>query len=246
MFRQVRNSHSRARTPLVAALAVCFTAAAAPAAVPSDAQQRAALIGQPASLLIQPETVTLVGPRAYQQVVVTGRYADGSVRDLTPFCEYSCEAADLADAADGYLTPKKDGVGALVVKAGGQTARATLTVKDFAKPAPVSFRREVVAAMNVGGCNAGACHGTPSGKNGFKLSLRGFDPAADYLQLTRDVLGRRTDRGDPDHSLMLLKALGRVPHEGGVRFAASGVPARCVRGWLAEGLARRPGRPLSS
>ena len=56
----------------------------------------------------------------------------------------------------------------------------------------------MIAALNVGGCNAGACHGTPSGKNGFKLSLRGFDPAADFLQLTRDQFGRRTDKHDPD------------------------------------------------
>ncbi len=248
MFRRLRDSFLRAHTPLLVGLAFCLCAASAAADAPPDAGQRAALIGQPASLSIQPETVTLVGPRAYQQVVVTGRYADGSVRDLTPFCDYACETADLADAAEGCVTPKKDGVGALVVKAGGQTARATLTVKDFGKPAPVSFRREVVAAMNVGGCNAGACHGTPSGKNGFKLSLRGFDPEADYLELTRDVLGRRTDRGDPDHSLMLLKALAHVPHEGGVRFAASSVPARAVRGWLAEGLQDDPAglSPLQS
>ena len=57
----------------------------------------------------------------------------------------------------------------------------------------------------MGGCNSGACHGTPTGKNGFKLSLRGYDPAADYLQLTRDVLGRRTDRLGPDSALILQK-----------------------------------------
>src|SRR6202011_6286511 len=100
------------------------------------------------------------------------------------------------------------------------------TVKDLEKPQPVSFRREVIASMNVGGCNAGACHGTPSGKNGFKLSLRGYDPPADYVQLTRDVLGRRTDRNDPDASLILEKPLGRIPHEGGVRFAAGSLPGR--------------------
>ena len=240
MVRRHRDSLRRARRLGLAAVVLCFAAAPAGAAVPADAAQRAALIGQPAALLIQPETVTLAGPRAYQQVVVTGRYADGSVRDLTPFCDYACETADLADAADGYVTPKKNGAGALVVKAGGQTARAALAVQDFDKPRPTSFRREVVAAMNVGGCNAGACHGTPSGKNGFKLSLRGFDPDADFVQLTRDVLGRRTDGGNPDDSLMLLKALGRIPHEGSVRFAPSSVPAQAVRRWLAEGLQDDP------
>ncbi len=235
MFRPVRDLISRARPPFVAGLLLGLCAAAS-AAVPTDPQQRAALIGQPQALVVQPETVTLAGPRAYQQILVTGKYADGTERDLTPFCDIACETPDLADPGAGFVTPKKNGAGALVVKAGGQTARAMLTVKDLDKPQPVSFRREVVAAMNVGGCNAGACHGTPSGKNGFKLSLRGFDPAADYLQLTRDVLGRRTDRGDPDASLMMLKALGRVSHEGSVRFAPTSIPAQAVRGWLAEGL----------
>ena len=60
----------------------------------------------------------------------------------------------------------------------GEPKYVPLVVKDLEKPQPVQFRNELVAALNVGGCNAGACHGTPSGKGGFKLSLRGFDPAA--------------------------------------------------------------------
>ena len=94
--------------------------------------------------------------------------------------------------------------------------------------------------MNVGGCNMGACHGTPSGKNGFKLSLRGFDPAADYRQLTRDQFGRRTDKHDPEASLVLLKGVGRVPHEGGQRFGAGSVPAEVLTAWLAEGMRDDP------
>src|SRR5438067_12303296 len=94
--------------------------------------------------------------------------------------------------------------------------------------------------MHVGGRNDGACHGTPSGKNGFKLSLRGFDPAADFLQLTRDQFGRRTDKHDPTASLLLLKALGRVPHEGGQRFGPTSVPGGGMTAWLTEGLRDDP------
>ncbi len=227
--------------PLTALALLLAAAAVAAAAVPADPAQRAQQIGQPTALLVQPETITLTGPRAVQQVVVTGKYADGSVRDLTPFCELSVEAADVAAVTpSGFLTPKKTGATALVVKAGPASARAPITVADFDKAKPVSFRTELVASLNVGGCNQGACHGTPSGKNGFKLSLRGYDPAVDYLQLTRDVLGRRTDRLDPDASLILKKALGRVPHEGGQRFQASSLPAQMVRSWLAEGLQDDP------
>jgi hypothetical protein len=207
------------------------------AGLPTDPGAKAELIGQPLSLIVQPETVVLTGPRDRQQIVVTGSYADGSVRDLTPFCEIELDAPDMVQAEDGgFLIPEKNGATALGVKAGGQTARVPVTVKGLDKPQPVSFRHEFIAALNVGGCNQGACHGTPSGKNGFRLSLRGYDPAADYLQLTRDVLGRRTDRLDPSASLILQKALGRVPHEGGLRFQPASIPAHIFKSWLAEGL----------
>lgn len=231
-----------ARRPALFALAwLLAVAATAPAAVPADADARARLVGRPIALRVQPEAVTLAGPRALQQVVVTGQYADGSVRDLTPFCDLTTEAGDVA-AIDptGVLLPRKTGSTVLVVRAGPQTARVPVTVSDFDTPKAVSFRHELIAALNVGGCNAGACHGTPSGKNGFRLSLRGYDPPADYLQLTRDVLGRRTDRLDPTGSLILQKALARVPHEGGQRFQPNSVPARVFRGWLAEGLRDDP------
>ncbi len=211
-----------------------ISASTAVALEPSD---RPGLIGRPVSLQVQPASVSLNGSRAHQQLVVTGRYADGAVRDLTAACDVTFETTDVAGVDEsGFLTPKKNGQTVVLVKAGGQTARIPVTVVNVEKPRVTSFRNEVIASLNVGGCNAGACHGTPSGKNGFKLSLRGFDPAADYLQLTRDVLGRRTDRQQPDASLILQKGLGVVPHEGGQRFLPSSVPVRALRDWLAEGL----------
>jgi len=216
---------------------VCCVAAPASGAPPTSTEARTKAIGQPVALVIQPEAVTLDGPRAAQQVVVTGRYGDGSVRDLTHLAEFTIEGGDLiALDAGGFLLPHKHGAGVLRVSAGGKTARAAVTVGGLDQARPVSFRHDLIAALNVGGCNQGACHGTPSGKNGFKLSLRGYDPDADYLQLTRDVQGRRTDRLAPESSLILQKALGRVPHEGGLRFQAQSIPAKTMRAWLAEGL----------
>jgi hypothetical protein len=223
--------------------AACLSLCALPlhAEPPSDPARREALIGQPTVLTVQPGILTLAGPRSRQQLVVTGRYADSTIRDLTQLSTFAVEnpAVAVVDAT-GQVTPRGNGTTALVVKAGTQSAKVPLTVKDFDKPQPVSFRNELIGALNVGGCNAGACHGTPSGKNGFRLSLRGFDPAADYVQLTHDVFARRSDRQIADDSLIMLKALGRVPHEGGQRYAPSGVPARAIRGWLAEGLRDDP------
>jgi hypothetical protein len=237
----VTNRSNRATSAALGACLLLLTAGPVFAAPPADTDARNLLIGQPTALVIQPDKIELIGPQSMQQIVVTGKYADGTIRDLTPFSQITAEAADLVEVgAGGFLLPKKEGTTVLVVKAGAQTAQVPVTIKDFEKPAPLSFRRDLMAALNVGGCNAGACHGTPSGKGGFKLSLRGYDPTADYVQLTRDVLGRRTDRLDPEASLILQKGLGRVPHEGGQRFQPTSIPARTMRNWLGEGLQDDP------
>jgi hypothetical protein len=202
--------------------------------------EREAVIGKPASLIVQPAAVTLTGPKAMQQLIISGKYADGTVRDLTPFAAIRSEAPNVVSLQDGFVQPKQNGSTVLLIEIGGQTARVPVSVVNFDKSDPVSFRNQVIASLNVGGCNQGACHGTPSGKNGFKLSLRGYDPAADYLQLTRDVFGRRTDKLNPADSLIMLKALGRIAHEGGTRFSADSVPAETITAWLKEGLKDDP------
>src|SRR5690348_16047574 len=92
---------------------------------------------------------------------------------------------------------------------------ALLVLAAPAPAAPVSFRNEVMAVLSRAGCNAGACHGNQNGKNGFKLSLRGQDPAFDLEVLTRTMLARRADLLRPDDSLLLAKATSAIPHEGG-------------------------------
>ncbi len=224
-----------ARSLLLILAALSTTAVRA--AVPTDPAERTALIGQPTELLVAPgATVTLSGPRDVAQVVVTAKYANGQLRDLTGVVEATSSAPDILAVGEGmFLRGKKNGTATVTIKAGGKVAGIAVTVKDFEAAKPVSFRNEVIASLNVGGCNAGACHGTPSGKNGFKLSLRGFDPAADFAQLTRDQFGRRADPLDAGASLMVLKTLGRVPHEGGARLAASSLPLEMMTAWLAEG-----------
>ena len=99
----------------------------------------------------------------------------------------------------------------------------------------VDFRTDVIAALSRSGCNQGACHGSPNGKNGFRLSLRGFDPDVDIATLTRTELGRRVDRVRPANSLFLLKGTGSVPHQGGVRLKAGEPAYEVLLRWVAEG-----------
>lgn len=111
-------------------------------------------------------------------------------------------------------------------------------VLGFAPPAAaadVSFRNEVMAVLSRAGCNAGACHGNLNGKGGFRLSLRGEDPDADLRALTRDHFGRRVDPLSPAESLVLMKAAGQLPHEGGTRFLPTGKEYAILRDWIATG-----------
>ncbi len=228
-------------SPARLVLLALLLAAPALSAAPPAGDDRAALVGRPTELVVTPPAVALTGPHDVRQLVVTGKYADGSVRDLTWAADATADKPGVLTVAEGlFVRGAKDGKATLTLTAGGKSVAVPVTVAKLAESKPVSFRHDVIAAFNVGGCNAGACHGTPSGKNGFKLSLRGFDPAADYLQLTRDQFGRRSDKHDPAESLILLKALGRIPHEGGTRFAASSYPAEVVSAWLAEGLRDDP------
>ncbi|HZO86275.1 MAG TPA: DUF1549 domain-containing protein [Verrucomicrobiae bacterium] len=100
----------------------------------------------------------------------------------------------------------------------------------------VSFRNDVMAVISKAGCNAGTCHGNANGKAGFKLSLRGEDPQFDFLALTRDLFGRRTNPFDPDQSLILVKATAQVAHEGGVRFRKDSAEYGILRAWISGGL----------
>jgi hypothetical protein len=81
-----------------------------------------------------------------------------------------------------------------------------------------SFRRDVMPVFFRAGCNAGACHGSARGKDGFMLSLFGYDTKGDYYRLTQEFIGRRLNLAAPEQSLLVLKATGKVPHTGGELF----------------------------
>src|SRR3954471_18165862 len=93
-----------------------------------------------------------------------------------------------------------------------ESASAAVNLPGDKKLETVDFERHVMGLFGRAGCNAGSCHGSFQGKNGFRLSLFGYDPARDYTALTRDAMGRRLDPVDPDRSLLLLKAVGAVEH----------------------------------
>ncbi|MDQ3621408.1 MAG: DUF1549 and DUF1553 domain-containing protein, partial [Verrucomicrobiota bacterium] len=121
------------------------------------------------------------------------------------------------------------------VQAAGRTARVSVIVQLPDEPVAPSFRHDVMPVISKAGCNAGACHGYSLGKNGFKLTLRGADPEKDYLALTDEFSERRINRHNPPASLLLLKPLGDLPHEGGVRLDHGSPLHETLRHWIADG-----------
>src|SRR5688500_13480317 len=104
------------------------------------------------------------------------------------------------------------------------------------RQAPVTFLRDVAPILNKTGCTAGGCHGAAKGKNGFKLSLRGYDPQFDYESLLYDLSGRRFNRADPGKSLMLAKPSQEVAHGGGQRFAKNSDYYKTIFNWISQGV----------
>ena len=100
----------------------------------------------------------------------------------------------------------------------------------------VTFLRDVSPIINKSGCTQGACHGAAKGKNGFKLSLRGYDPKYDYEALLYDLSGRRFNRADPAASLMLLKPTMQVAHQGGLRFEKDSEYYKTIINWISQGV----------
>jgi len=182
------------------------------------------------------ESVQLNGPFAYVQLLVGGRMGDGSQADLTRVASYQF-SENVAVSGTGLVRPLADGAGSVTVTVGSHQKVLPLQVVGMSRdPAlDVDFIRDVNPILAKAGCNQGTCHGAQKGKNGFKLSLRGYDPLFDIRALTDDLAARRVNVASPDDSLMISKALGRVPHEGGVRIEAGSPQHGILHRWVAEG-----------
>ena len=118
-----------------------------------------------------------------------------------------------------------------------------LRLPDGSWLSTVEFDRHVATLFGRLGCSAGACHGSFQGRGGLNLSLFGHDPARDFEAISRGAQGRRVNVLDPERSLVLLKATGQVPHEGGQRFARGSWEYRVILAWIAGGAGRDPSRP---
>ena len=186
-------------------------------------------------LAVEPAMVTLATPESRHQLLLRAS-AGGVQEDWTRTAQWKSSDASVVEvSAEGVLTPKADGAAEITATASGQSATAKVTVKGVSQTFAWSFRNHVIPVLTKTGCNQGACHGALAGKNGFKLTLRGYDPDVDYDTLTRQSVGRRVSLADPTNSLLLRKATFETPHGGGKRLDRKSREYRVVQEWISAG-----------
>lgn len=187
------------------------------------------------SLEVQPTKIKLRSVHEYAQLVVTATFEDGSTSDVTRAAKISA-AQNLSVSATGLVrspdvTPVVD---PMQIEFAGKQLSVGVDVEK-ADGLLTDFTRDVNPILSRLGCNSGTCHGAQKGKNGFKLSLRGYDPIEDIRALSDDLSSRRLNTAAPDASLMLLKPIGIVPHEGGVLLSRDSIYYDVLRNWISEG-----------
>jgi hypothetical protein len=198
------------------------------------------------SITVYPVQVTLDGPRAEQRLGVLAEAANGRQRDWTGEAKFSSSAPGVAAVdASGLIRAVSDGQTVITVQAGVRTKTVPVRVQRATADVPVSFAREVVPVLTKAGCNQGACHGSQHGRGGFKLSLRGFDPAFDHHQIVQSAEGRRVVLSDAERSILLLKPTLTMEHGGGERFTVQSREYNLLKQWLEDG-APEPGANDSS
>ena len=186
-------------------------------------------------LTVSPEKIQLASPFDYVQLLVTATLENGTALDATRLVQFQPAAANVAVTVAGVVRPLADGATTLAVRLGDQTANVSVEVAGTAAKFSPDFIRDVTPILSRVGCNQGTCHGAVKGKNGFKLSLRGYDPILDVRALTDDLSSRRVTVASPEDSLMLLKSTGAVPHMGGMVVQAGEPYYEVIRRWVVDG-----------
>lgn len=211
----------------VAAIIGFANGAAAQEKLPPDAKV--------VKLEFTPARIELKTPFEYRQLLVTGILDNGDRVDLTRLTKFDAPAA-VKVSERGQVRPVADGKGELKLTFDGKTGTIPVAISGQKDPYEVSFVKDVMPTISRMGCNLGTCHGSQQGKNGFQLSLRGYDPVFDHRALIDDIGGRRFNRAAPERSLMLMKPTGVVPHVGGVLTQPGEPYYELIRRWISQGV----------
>ena len=188
-----------------------------------------------ATLQILPASIELVGLEERQQLLAEATSGTHQ-EDWTDSVEWTSSHPEVvAVDGSGLVRPVSDGSAIITAKIDGHRSRVTVRVRGTQESFRWSFRNHIIPLLTKKGCNSGACHGALAGKNGFKLTLRGYDPEVDHNILTRESVARRVSLADPASSLVILKPTLTLPHGGGRRFEPDSLEYRILAEWIAAG-----------
>jgi len=168
------------------------------------------------------------------RLIVTATDKFGTEFDVTDQAGFDASDSTLIQIESNRVSPLRNGQTDLSVSVGSATAKVSVTIALKQNDA-VSLCSEVLAVLSKQGCSSGACHGSPKGKGGFRLSLRAFDPTLDETTLRSEFFSRRTNPLNPDTSLLLRKPLMEVPHAGGQRLTSGSLSHQLLHAWIAQG-----------
>lgn len=228
--------------PFIAEMSIASAADQAPTR--SDIAKAFMNSGEYVAIKVFPEQVEIPYLTDDQRFVVHALLADGSTRDVTHEILITGMDDGIASVRNGLIHPLQSGKTSFTLTYGGLSTSMEVEVMEGVADRPVSFRNDVIAVLTRAGCNTGKCHGAASGKDGFRLSLFGYDPAGDHFRLTREIPGRRIQLADPQNCLLINKATGDVPHTGGGLIPRESQGYSTIMRWLAEGAkADPPGTP---
>jgi hypothetical protein len=188
------------------------------------------------NLEVFPGDVHLQTSRDRQSFVVMATRADGVTEDVTAAAKVGLSNPAPARLEGHTLAPAADGSTSLDVEYQGRRVAVPVVVKDAQVERPISFKLDVMPVFMRAGCNTGNCHGAARGKDGFMLSLFGYDPDGDHYRLTHEIGFRRVNLAMPRESLVLQKCDGSVPHTGGKRFAPDSEQYNAILRWLEAGV----------
>ncbi len=186
-------------------------------------------------IVVEPPVVDLHGTNRSQHMLVTAIAAKAEPRDVTRSTRYVSSNPAVARWEDGAVVGVAEGNAEIRVIVEGAEATVPVRVRNFAGYPPVDFGNDVLPLLSKRGCNNGGCHGKASGQNGFKLSVFGFDPVADFESLVMEGRGRRLSSPSPEASLFLGKATGTVPHGGGQRVSPGSADHELLLAWVRQG-----------
>ncbi len=191
-------------------------------------------------LVVFPADVNLTTAQDRQLLAIQAVYSDGITRDVGKEAAITVANPALVRRDGQTYYPVADGQTELKVEFGGQMIVVPVKVERATEVRAISYKLDVMPIFMKAGCNTGSCHGAARGKDGFRLSLFGFDPDGDHMRITRELPGRRIDLAVPMASLLIEKSIGVVPHTGGKRFEADSELNKTLVDWIAAGCPQDP------